>query len=62
MSPLLYPSLENGSTKLTILSLSKERGKPACPALGRDRGRTGKERFSQHNYKIPLYPLLPSGS
>jgi hypothetical protein len=37
----LYPSLKNGSARLTILSLSKERG---------------KGRFHQHNFKIPLYP------
>jgi hypothetical protein len=42
----LYPSLENGSARLTILSLSKERG---------------KGRFYQHNFKIPLYPPLPKG-
>ena len=42
----LYPSLENGSARLTILSLSKERG---------------KGRFHQHNSKIPLYPPLPKG-
>ena len=42
----LYPSLANGSTRLTILSLSKERG---------------EGRLYQHYFKIPLYPLCQRG-
>jgi hypothetical protein len=43
---LYTPSLANGSMRLTILSLSKERGEGE-PRVSRD---------SNHDFKIPLYP------